>query len=118
MITVIIAGGSGTRLWPLSTPDYPKHLLTLTGRRSLVCYAYERAAAIGHKVFVVTETSHADHVKKVLPELPKDAFIIEPARRGTAGCILAALRFIDKKGLPSDEPIAFLPADHYIRDTA
>lgn len=118
MISVIIAGGSGIRLWPLSTPDYPKHLLNLTGSRSLVRYAYERAIAISQKVFVLTEASHADHVKKALHKLPKEAFIIEPARRGTASCIVAALDYIKKKGLAVDEPIAFLPADHYIRDTA
>ncbi len=118
MITVIIAGGSGTRLWPLSTPEYPKHLLKLTGHRSLVCYTYDRARAISKHIFVVTEASHADHVKEAIPDLPEDAFIIEPARRGTANCILAALNYIDTKGLPKDEAIAFLWADHYIRDTA
>jgi mannose-1-phosphate guanylyltransferase/mannose-6-phosphate isomerase len=118
MLSVIIAGGSGTRLWPLSTPDYPKHLLKLTGSRSLVCYAYERAKSISSTVLVLTEEGHADHVKKALDELPEDAFIIEPARRGTASCIVAALAQIKKRGLDSNEPIAFLPADHYVRDTA
>ncbi len=117
MITVIIAGGSGTRLWPLSTPDYPKHLLTLTGKQSLVCYTYQRAKAMSDHILVVTEASHADHVKKVLPELPSESFIIEPARRGTANCIVAALEHIEKMGLPKDEVIAFLWADHYVRDT-
>ncbi len=118
MIVVIIAGGSGSRLWPLSTPEYPKHLLALTGKSSLVRYAYERATKISDKVFVLTEASHADHVRKALPELDKGAFIIEPARRGTASCIVVALDYVQKKGLPADEPIAFLAADHYIRDTA
>ncbi len=118
MISIIIAGGSGTRLWPLSTPDYPKHLLKLTGSRSLVCYAYERAKKISDTVLVLTEAGHADHVKEALKELPEEAFIIEPARRGTASCIIAALAQVKKMGLPADEPIAFLPADHYVRDTA
>lgn len=117
MITVILCGGSGTRLWPLSTPDYPKHLLPLTGRKALVNYAYERAKTISDHVYLVTEKSHADHVKKVLPDLPDDAFIIEPGRRGTASCIVLALEKIAKKH-DKDEPIAFMPADHYIRDTA
>lgn len=116
MIVVIIAGGSGTRLWPLSTPDYPKHLLSLTGRHSLLQHTYERAAAISDKVFVLTEASHADHVKEQLPDLKEDCFIIEPGRRGTASCILAALYVISSK-YDKDEPIAFLAADHYVRDT-
>lgn len=117
MITVIIAGGSGTRLWPLSTPDYPKHLLALTGSKSLVNYAYERAKSISDEIYVVTEASHASHVKEQLPELGEDAFIIEPGRRGTASCIVAALsRIADKHD--KDEPIAFVAADHYVRDKA
>ena len=117
MITVIIAGGSGTRLWPLSTPDYPKHLLALTGRRSLVNYTYDRAKTISKDIYVVTDASHAKHVKEQLPDLPADAFIIEPGRRGTANCILAALARVAEKH-DKDEPIAFMAADHYVRDTA
>lgn len=116
MITVIIAGGSGTRLWPLSTPNYPKHLLSLTGTRSLLQHTYERAMAIGDSVYVIPEANHAQHVKQQLPELEEDAFIIEQGRRGTASCILAALCRVASKH-DKDEPIAFLAADHYVRDT-
>lgn len=115
MITVIIAGGSGTRLWPLSTPDYPKHLLALTGSKSLIQYAYERAKATSDHVYVITEASHAHHVKDHLPELDDTKFIIEPARRGTASCIVAALAHIGSLH-DKDEPVAFIPADHYVRD--
>lgn len=117
MIAVIIAGGSGTRLWPLSTPDYPKHLLSLTGHQSLVQYSYERASSIASSVYVVTDKSHANHVRKQLPDLPKENFIVEPGRRGTAHCILLVLQCIAANH-PADEPVAFLAADHYIRDTA
>lgn len=116
MITVIIAGGSGTRLWPLSTPDYPKHLLNVNGQnKSLVQNTYDRVKDISSKVFVVTDASHAHHVKDQLPELPDEAFIIEPARRGTASCIVAGLERISHTS--KDEPIAFIAADHYIRDS-
>ena len=116
MIVVIIAGGSGTRLWPLSTPDYPKHLLSLTGTKSLLCYTYDRAKTISEHVYVVTDASHAKHVKEQLPELSEGAFIIEPGRRGTASCIVAALDRISRNH-EADEPIAFAAADHYVRDT-
>jgi len=116
MIVVIIAGGSGTRLWPLSTPEYPKHLLRLTGKRSLLQHTYERAKAIGDAIYVITEASHGKHVKAQLPELADEAFIIEPGRRGTAGCIVAALHHVSQKH-DKNEPIAFMAADHYVRDT-
>ncbi len=115
MITVINAGGSGTRLWPLSTPEYPKHLLKLTGQRSLLQSAYDRANAFSDTVYVVTEASHSDHVRGQLPELPDEAFLIEPGRRGTAHCIVLALDHIARNH-DHDEPIAFIHSDHHVRD--
>ncbi len=115
MITVINAGGSGTRLWPLSTPEYPKHLLKLTGERTLLQTAYDRAKELGEKIYVVTEAGHAHHVKEQLPELSEDAFLIEPGRRGTAHCILFALDYIARNH-DKNEPIAFIHSDHHIRD--
>lgn len=115
MIVVINAGGSGTRLWPLSTPEYPKHLLNLTGDESLLQKAYQRAKKLSDSIYIVTEVSHVNHVKEQLPDLKDDAFITEPGRRGTAGCIIAGIHHIQSRH-PHDEPIAFLHADHVIRD--
>jgi len=115
MITVIIAGGSGTRLWPLSTSDYPKHLLKLVGDRSLLQSAYDRATRVGDTVYVVTEAGHAQHVKDQLPELSDAHFLIEPGRRGTGNCIVFALDVIARQH-DKDEPIAFVHSDHHIRD--
>ncbi len=115
MITVIIAGGSGTRLWPLSTSDYPKHLLKLTGDRSLLQSAYDRAKKVGETVYVVTEASHAHHVKDQLADLPEENFLIEPGRRGTGNCIIFALDVIGRRH-DRNEPIAFVHSDHNIRD--
>lgn len=118
MIVVIIAGGSGTRLWPLSTPGFPKHLLTIGGdTSSLLQNTYTRAKKLGNDVYIVSEASHIEHVKEQLADLPEDHFIVEPARRGTANCILTALVHIGKSH-SADEPIAFIHADHYIRDIA
>jgi mannose-1-phosphate guanylyltransferase/mannose-6-phosphate isomerase len=117
MIIVIIAGGSGTRLWPLSTPDYPKHLLKVNDDdRSLLQHSYDRAKHVTDNVYVVSEAGHISHVKEQLPDLPEGNFIIEPARRGTANCITAALAYISKLH-DNDEPIASVHADHFIRDT-
>lgn len=115
MITVIIAGGSGTRLWPLSTPEKPKQLLNLTGSRSLVQQAYDRATRLGDTVYIVSEASHADALRQQLPELPDNAFLIEPGRRGTAHCIIFALDYIARHH-EHNEPVAFIHSDHNVRD--
>ena len=118
MIVLIVAGGSGTRLWPLSTPEYPKHLLTIVGEKSLLQNSFDRAKKITtvDKIYISTEASHSDHVIKQLPELKKSQIIVEPARRDTMPCILSALQFISTRH-DHDEPIASIHADSHIRDT-
>lgn len=116
MIIVIIAGGSGTRLWPLSQPEYPKHLLRLTGDNSLLQNTYQRAKAVTKQIFIATEVSHAEAVKEQLPELASEDFIIEPARRGTASVIVLALAYLQR--FHPNETVVFLHADHHITDTA
>lgn len=115
MIIVINAGGSGTRLWPLSTPEYPKHLLALTSERTMLQSTFDRARQITSDIYVVTEAGHAEELKKQLPELPEEAFVVEPARRGTANCIVMALEYIARRH-DADEPIAFIASDHQVRD--
>lgn len=116
MISVIIAGGSGTRLWPLSTPSYPKHLLSIgSDSKSLLQNTYERAKTISDQVYVITESSHAHHVKDQLPNISNDCLVIEPARRGTASCIVASLVRIAETN-NEEALVAFLHADHYVRD--
>ena len=115
MIVVIIAGGSGTRLWPLSTPDFPKQLLKLTNDKSMVQNTYERAKKLTKEIYIVPDISHAHHIRSQLPQVDDEHFIVEPGRRGTANCIVAALAYISKRHDP-DEPVAFIHADHHIRD--
>lgn len=116
MITVIIAGGSGTRLWPLSTSKYPKHFLKLAGKESLLQATYRRAKKLSKKIYIVTAgAEQLALVREQLPELDDDAFIVEPDRRDTAGCFVIALNHIQSRHDHS-EPIAFMHADHYIRD--
>ena len=117
MITVIIAGGSGTRLWPLSTPDFPKHLLKLTNDQSLLQNTYNRAKLLGGEVYILTEASHSDHVAEQLSDLDEQHIIVEPGRRGTAHCIMMALDVITRHH-DSSEQIAFIHADHHVRDTS
>jgi mannose-1-phosphate guanylyltransferase/mannose-6-phosphate isomerase len=118
MIVVIIAGGSGTRLWPLSTHNYPKHLLSLINDKSLLQNTVNRVLNITSedKVFVIPEVSHVQHVYSQLSQINKKNIIPEPARRGTASCFLLALSEIKKRNVASDELILFLWADHIVRN--
>lgn len=118
MIAVIIAGGSGTRLWPLSTPHYPKHLLKLTNDDSLIQNTLKRARKLtaDEKIFIITDASHEHHVIDQLHDLDRSHIICEPARRGTASCVLLAMQHIKNIGLDESEPVVFLWADHLIRD--
>lgn len=116
MIIIINAGGSGSRLWPLSTPDYPKHLLRFNGgNQSLLQSTYERVKDAGDDVFIITEKSHAHHVVEQLPDIPEENIIIEPARMSTGPCLLLAMRHVAKKH-GEDMPVAMLWADHVVRD--
>lgn len=115
MITVIFCGGSGTRLWPLSTHHNPKQLINLVGEQSPLLTTHERATKIGDTVYLLPETRLIDAIHEQLPELGEDRIIVEPGMRGTASCLVAALDTISRKH-DKDEPIAFLSVDHHIRD--
>jgi len=70
---------------------------------------------LSKNIYVVPDISHAHHIKEQLPDLTDANFVVEPGRRGTANCIVAALAHISKNH-GADEPIAFVSADHHIRD--
>lgn len=87
----ILAGGSGTRLWPLSRAGKPKQLLTLAGGKTLLQQAAERAAGVGDvPLLVVTTAAYAPLVRRQLPRLKPSQIIVEPAGRGTAAAIAVA----------------------------
>jgi mannose-1-phosphate guanylyltransferase/mannose-6-phosphate isomerase len=110
---VILAGGAGTRLWPLSRSATPKHLLRLLGDRTLLRATYERALLVADRVLVVTEVSQLEAARAELPELGDEDWIVEPARRGTAACLALAAH-----ALPADGIMTSLHADHLIPDAA
>lgn len=116
---LILAGGSGTRLWPRSTDSRPKPFLALTGGESLLRETYRRAAAVAGPagVYVSGRASHAKLLRAELPEVPESRFILEPVRRNTAPAIaLSALAACadDVNGvllvLPSDQAVSDEPA--------
>jgi mannose-1-phosphate guanylyltransferase len=118
MFAVILAGGSGTRLWPLSRQSRPKQMLRLLGERTMFQLTVDRLLPMfkPEQILVVTGREHAEELMQQAPEIPRENFLVEPVGRNTAPAIgLAALH------LRRRDPracMAVLPADHYIRDEA
>ncbi len=113
---VILAGGEGTRLWPLSRSRRPKQLLRLSGDRSLIQQTVDRVLPLvpAERVLVVTERSHADDLREQLPELPMANVLVEPTRRNTAGALLLAALAVQARA--PEATWASLHADAYILD--
>jgi mannose-1-phosphate guanylyltransferase len=111
---VIMAGGSGTRMWPYSRQDHPKQALKIFGDRSMFQYAVERIASVfpTERIFVVTRARHAPVLMDQMPELPDENFILEPEGRGTAPAIGLAAIHLQRQD--PDASMAILTADHYI----
>jgi mannose-1-phosphate guanylyltransferase len=114
---VIPAGGSGTRLWPLSRAGHPKFLHALTGTRSSLLQAtVERLAPLSppRNTYVVTGVSHAAAVARQLPQLPEDNILVEPSPRDSCPAIALAAALIARR----DETAVMgsFAADHLVRD--
>ncbi len=113
---VIMAGGGGTRLWPLSRRGRPKQTLALFGKRSLFQIAVERVRPLlpPERLRVVTVAEQLRLLREQAPELPASSFVLEPAPRGTAAVVgLAAVSLIAQD---SSAIMIVLTADHYIKD--
>ena len=116
--SVIIAGGKGTRFWPLSRAGRPKQLLKILSQKSLIEETAERVYALGGRAqtLVVTIADQVAALRRELPDLPKNNFLAEPQGKNTAPCIgLAALEVVRRN---SSAVMIVLPADHWVRDRA
>lgn len=121
MKAIILAGGSGIRLWPLSRKNYPKQFLKLNSNKSLLQQTVERLlqSIPLEDIIVMTNNDYKFHVMSDLNSLAlTSAFniILEPAGRNTAPAIALAIKYcIDKLGCSEDEVIFVSPSDHIIK---
>ena len=115
---VIMAGGSGERFWPLSTPACPKQFLRLLGEKSLLRMTSDRIVPLVplDRQVVVAGTQHVVRVREELPQLPRPNLILEPVGRSTAACIGLTSLFLEHR---DPEAIAVtLPADQHFPETS
>lgn len=115
-ICVIMAGGRGTRFWPLSRTDRPKQLLALASGKSLLRETFERVEAVvgADRILVVTSGSLTAATSAELPELAAENIITEPRGRNTAPCAVLGMGLAGR--IDPTAPVALLPADHFIPD--
>ena len=116
MYAVIMAGGGGTRLWPLSRSRRPKPFLPLLeGDRTLLEAGVNRLSPLiaPEDVYVVTDTRYAPLVREVAPQIPPGNIIGEPFGRNTAAAVALMAQAIDR---PDDDIMVVLPADQAVRD--
>jgi len=117
MFAIVMAGGSGSRLWPLSRRETPKQLLALIGETSLLQQTVARIGTLlkPQDIYVITSEAHVRATRDQLPQLPEENVLGEPLARSTA--VAAGLATVLARR-ESDEVAIVLPADHYIADEA
>ena len=112
---VIMAGGVGSRFWPMSTPDYPKQFIDVLGcGRTLIQLTADRFKGIcpSENVWVVTSEKYAETVKEQLPEIADDHILREPCRRNTAPCIAYVSWKIKARNPKANMVVT--PSDHIV----
>ncbi len=118
MFGIILAGGSGSRLWPLSRDLYPKQLLNLTSEKSLLQSTFERLQTCmpSENILSITNSKHNANIKMQLKDLFETPLILsEPVSKNTAPAIALSTKFIAENYSP-DEIILAVPSDHLIND--
>ena len=119
IIPIILSGGAGSRLWPVSRRMHPKPFMEVAGK-PLLAHALERAALIADEALIVTNQDHyflTESLLKARPKAPKISYLLEPQGRNTAPAIALAVRHIQKTH-GDDAVCLVLAADHLISDDA
>lgn len=119
MNIVIMAGGSGSRLWPVSRQKQPKQFLKLGGELTLLEMTYNRAAALTSQehIFIATVEEYGEKIKALLPQVPLANIFYEPQRRDNAPAFAAVAVQLVAKG-QGEEPTIFMWADHVFTEEA
>lgn len=117
-IALILAGGGGTRLWPMSRKHKPKQMLPLVGQSSMFQVSVERLAPLftPDRIYISTRADYVDELRRECPDIPAENFIAEPSARNNAPAVGLALTIIQHRH--PDAVIAMLTADHHIGKTA
>ncbi len=118
MFGIILAGGSGSRLWPISRDLYPKQLLNLNSDKSLVQDTFERLSSFipTDNIISTTNAKHISNIKMQLKELTENPIVLsEPETKNTAPAIAVATKYISQN-LCKDPIILAVPSDHLIKD--
>lgn len=121
MHSIILCGGSGTRLWPLSRKNFPKQFLKLYSDKSLLQETFLRMQKVmaASDIYLVTNQENYfnvfNQIREVYQEVAKEQIIVEPVSLNTAPAILLAVKYLaDRMKVDEKDPLIFLPADHYI----
>ncbi len=116
---VIMAGGIGSRFWPMSRPEQPKQFIDVLGvGKTLIQLTVERFGGMitPERIWVVTSANYKELVREQLPQIPEENILMEPCMRNTAPCIGYVAWKIRKR--EPEASIVVSPADHFVLDTA
>ena len=116
LCALIMAGGKGTRFWPLSTEEKPKQFLNLLGNETMLQMTYNRINKLVPKerIFISTGLKYKDLVFEQLKGISQENIIIEPESRNTSACICLSSLYIKKKF--DNCNVIVLPSDHLIKN--
>lgn len=119
IVPVILSGGSGTRLWPMSTPDRPKQFIPLIGEQSLFQATLDRVAdrQAYHPAIAVSNTMHRELCVTELQDYDGSKLVLEPCARNTAAAIIMAALHVEQTFGP-DQIMVVMPSDHLIGNAA
>src|SRR3954464_5045712 len=118
LYALILAGGSGERFWPLSRRARPKQLLRLVAKETLLEQAVARLDGLvaPERLLILTNVDQEAAVRELLPQLPKENIVAEPAKRDTAAAIALGAGWVARRD--HSATMLVLPADHVIKDQA